>query len=119
MDAPMLSPEAVQMLSGHDYPGNIRELRNVVERALIESQGADIGPEHLQLGASGALLEAPMTVQAAIDALPLNFSEVEVGLMARALKEAGGNVSAAARLLDVDRTKLYRRLTAAGLLPSR
>ena len=54
LDTPMLSPEAVQMLSGHDYPGNIRELKNVVERALIESRGGDIGPEHLHLAATRA-----------------------------------------------------------------
>ena len=116
LDTPMLSPEAVQMLSGHDYPGNIRELKNVVERALIESRGGDIGPEHLQLGVSRAPQASSTTVQDAIDALPLNFGEVEAGLMARALRETKGNVAAAARLLDVDRNKLYRRLRAAGLL---
>ena len=94
-------------------------MKSVVERALIESRGGDIGPEHLQLGATRAPQASPVTVQAAIDALPLNFGEVEAGPMARALRETDGNVSAAARLLDVDRSKLYRRLTAAGLLPSR
>ena len=92
MGAPVLSPEAVQKLTDHDYPGNIRELKNVVGRALIESRGGDIGPEHLQLGVSRAPHAPPVTVQAAIDALPLNFSEVEAGLMARALRETDGSV---------------------------
>ena len=71
LNTPMLSPEAVQSLSGHDEPGNIRELKNVVERALIESRGGDIGPEHLPLGVSRAPQAAsPTTVQDAIEALP-------------------------------------------------
>jgi transcriptional regulator with GAF, ATPase, and Fis domain len=40
--------EAVAALENHNYPGNVRELRNLVERALIESGGGEIGPEHLQ-----------------------------------------------------------------------
>jgi transcriptional regulator with GAF, ATPase, and Fis domain len=42
-----LSAAALQVLQGYDYPGNIRELRNFIERALIESGGGEIGPEHL------------------------------------------------------------------------
>ena len=47
MTMPNLSAAALQVLQSYDYPGNIRELRNFIERALIEGGGADIGPEHL------------------------------------------------------------------------
>lgn len=44
---PTLNPEALSVLQSYDYPGNIRELKNLIERALIESGGGEIGPEHL------------------------------------------------------------------------
>ena len=89
-------------------------MKNIVERALIESRGQDIGPEHLHLAATSVV--PAQTVEEAIGALPLDFREVELGLMERALKEADGNISAAARLLNVERTKVYRRLKEAGRL---
>jgi len=47
MTKPKLNGQALQVLQSYDYPGNIRELKNFIERALIESGGGEIGPEHL------------------------------------------------------------------------
>lgn len=47
MNKPVLIPSALSALVNYEYPGNVRELRNFVERALIESGGGQIGPEHL------------------------------------------------------------------------
>ena len=47
MSKPTLSAAALQVLQSYDYPGNIRELRNFIERALIEGGGGEIGPQHL------------------------------------------------------------------------
>jgi DNA-binding NtrC family response regulator len=47
MAKPKLSAAALQVLQSYAYPGNIRELRNFIERALIEGGGGEIGPEHL------------------------------------------------------------------------
>jgi DNA-binding NtrC family response regulator len=53
-EAPALSPEVVEILKGYAFPGNVRELKNVVEQALLESGGREIRPEHVQLlAASG------------------------------------------------------------------
>jgi DNA-binding NtrC family response regulator len=48
MPKPRLSSEALALLERYDYPGNIRELKNLIERALIESGGGDVGPEHVR-----------------------------------------------------------------------
>jgi len=48
MAAPPVSPEAMLALEDYQYPGNVRELRNIIERALIKSGGSMIRPEHLQ-----------------------------------------------------------------------
>jgi len=49
LPAPELSPAALALLQGYAFPGNVRELKNIIEYALIKSEGETIGPEHLQL----------------------------------------------------------------------
>ncbi|RYD40104.1 MAG: hypothetical protein EOP85_14815, partial [Verrucomicrobiaceae bacterium] len=90
------------------FPGNIRELKNVMERALILSGGKPVTSEHLQLFQPGAMPSVPFPPKPA-DPLPLNIDEAEQELIQRALQETGGNVAEAARLLGVNRSRIYRR----------
>jgi DNA-binding NtrC family response regulator len=115
--APALTPEALAVLETHPFPGNVRELKNAIERALILSGGGAIRREHLQLlSAPGAttpvLREVPMAKVAPTD-LPLNLDEAEQALIQRALEQTGGNVAEAARLLGVNRSRIYRRFPQA------
>jgi DNA-binding NtrC family response regulator len=111
MTPPLLSEPALAMLREHSFPGNVRELKNLVERALIDSGGGIIGPEHLSLrpalnlSAGSAAETAP---------LPLNVRDAERELMERALQSTGGNVVEAARLLGVHRSSIYRRFENRG-----
>ncbi len=109
MPAPMLHPEAISALGLYDFPGNIRELKNIVERGLIESRGGDIEAEHLHLG-FGSVPPVEQAVESIVEELPFNFRQAEIALFERALKKAEGNVSSAARLLGVERTMVYRKL---------
>jgi DNA-binding NtrC family response regulator len=115
---PALTPEALAMLEAHPFPGNVRELKNAIERALILSGGAPIRREHLQLlgpssaSAAPALREMPAAKIAPAD-LPLNLDEAEQALIQRALEQTGGNVAEAARLLGVNRSRIYRRFPQA------
>lgn len=115
-------------LAAHDFPGNVRKLKNSIERALIESGGADIRALHLILGPSrrhgaGGLsqpgvagtakpLSPPGAVGVSTDAaeLPLNLEAAENLLIKRALAETGGNIAEAARRLGINRTRIYRKL---------
>lgn len=108
MTAPAITPSAMQLLESHSFPGNIRELKNVMERALILSGGKPVTAEHLQLFQSGALPSVPAPAKAT-EPLPLNIDEAEQELIQRALQETGGNVAEAARLLGVNRSRIYRR----------
>ena len=113
---PALSPESLAILTAHSFPGNVRELKNVIERALIASGGKAIRREHLQLfGAAVAtpLRETPAAKAQASD-LPLNLDDAEQTLIQRALEQTGGNVAEAARLLGVNRSRIYRRFPQAG-----
>ena len=115
--APALSPDAHEALLAYDYPGNIRELKSIVERALIESSGKTIQEHHLHLLNEKALVQSTSAVspasQSASD-LPLNLEQAEIELVKRALTKADGNISKAADLLGINRTKVYRILSQSG-----
>ncbi|MBC8095614.1 MAG: sigma-54-dependent Fis family transcriptional regulator [Akkermansiaceae bacterium] len=109
---PALSREAVAALKQYSFPGNVRELKNIIERALIESGGRNIQATHLYLGSAKAIPNVVPLAVARKDPtpLPLNLAEAEEVLIQRALDETGGNIAEAARLLGVHRTRIYRKL---------
>lgn len=114
---PAVSPEALQAIMGQQFPGNVRELRNLMERALIESCGDTVTKAHLHFAPVSANLvasDAGAPPSAAAMRLPLNLRVAQLTLVRRAMAEAQGNVSAAARLLGIDRNKVYRLLASSG-----
>ena len=119
---PAIEPEALRMLSSYAFPGNVRELKNVIERALIESGGLQVRVADLRLGhgparTASAPVVAPATKPAGDETpasagdLPLNLEAAENMLIRRALAETGGNIAEAARRLGVNRTRIYRKLS--------
>jgi DNA-binding NtrC family response regulator len=116
MPAPSLDPAAERMLTAYAFPGNVRELKNVIERALIESGGLPVLAEHLHMGHGGrsrpiALVQAPSARSPApVTDLPLNLEAAENMLIRRALAETGGNIAEAARRLGINRARIYRKL---------
>jgi DNA-binding NtrC family response regulator len=112
-----LAREVLDTLQKHNFPGNVRELRNLIEQALIRSGGRGILPEHVAppraMGAAGAKPEsaaAPAPGGAPAADLPLNLKALERLAIRNAMTSTGGNVSEAARLLGIGRSKLYREL---------
>ncbi len=115
-EAPPITLEALEALGHHSFPGNVRELKNVIERALIISAGAPIEPEHLHLlepSMPPLRQPEPANRSAAGSAIPLNLESAEHVLIQRALEQTGGNVAEAARLLGVNRSRIYRRMPSA------
>lgn len=115
--AAKLSAAAEAALCGHSFPGNVRELRNIIERALIESEGREIGVAHLHLSRGSATAvtarkgeETAHPVTSVDGGMPLNLDEAEDLLIQRALAQTGGNIAEAARLLGIHRTRIYRKL---------
>jgi PAS domain S-box-containing protein len=105
LQAVRLTQGAARALRGYDWPGNIRELRNALERALILGRGADIDVEHLpaELRSERA---ASMTPEGAATSL----SDLERDAILRVLDEVGGNRTRAAERLGISRSTLKRRL---------
>ncbi|HVE79048.1 MAG TPA: sigma-54 dependent transcriptional regulator [Gemmatimonadaceae bacterium] len=120
--APAWSADAIQLLAGYRWPGNIRELANIVERLAILRPGREVTAadvrEVLPVEREGAPGDAPLPDPAAPDRpLVEALDEYERLLIARALSAAGGNVAEAARRLRTDRPNLYRRMKRLGLAP--
>ena len=111
--SPPLTHDALAILKAYDFPGNVRELRNIIERALIESGGTAILPTHLHLlrrNAAPSVSHSRHVKSDLVSGLPLNLAEAEDILIQRALQETNGNIADAARLLGVHRTRIYRKL---------
>lgn len=102
------SDEALARLAGHTWPGNFRELRSVLTRALLADTGRGVrGPRHLLAGDFEHLLPA---------ARPVNASALQQGaseLVQREFERTGQSVSQTSRNLGISRTTVYRHLRGA------
>jgi len=99
-----LSTDARDMLIRYAWPGNIRQLRNTLERATILADGELIAPEHLSLPAGDV-----------IGARRIDLPHVERRTIEQVLRETDGNKARAARRLGITRTQLYGRIQKYGL----
>jgi two-component system NtrC family response regulator len=104
-----LSEEALRRLLIYHWPGNIRELKNVLERALIVRPDGFIAENDILLEPGGRAAEEETPLEG------LNLEDMERHLILKALKIAAGNKSEAARLLGITRRSLYGRLERYGV----
>jgi len=99
--------EALAAIESHNWPGNVREMENVIKRAVIMAEGAQIGVDDLGLSHADA------------EAQPLNLRQVrdeaERQAVVRALGRANGNIAQAADILGVSRPTLYDLVSRYGL----
>src|SRR3989442_1086828 len=106
-----ISDRAVDLLRGHPWIGNVRELRNVVERAVIVATGRTIRTEHLPDEVRAAEAELPDAGARALQTLP----EAEARHIARVLAHTSGQIGAAADILGIHRNTLTRKMKEYGL----
>lgn len=100
-----LSPEVARLLEGHSWRGNVRELENVIERAVVLCGGEQLQKEHLPDYITGTDSSRVVTFR-----IGATLEEVEDVMIARTLEMTGGNKEEAARLLGIGVATLYRRL---------
>ncbi|MEF8889195.1 MAG: helix-turn-helix domain-containing protein, partial [Desulfohalobiaceae bacterium] len=111
---PGIRSEALSLLGAHDWPGNIRELENVIERAIVLCpDGESIATPHLPEEFH------PSSVSRSEGEGDIRFSrrQSEAQAIMQALEETGGNRSSAARKLGIHKSTLYRKIRAMGLEP--
>jgi two-component system response regulator PilR (NtrC family) len=103
----------MQLLATHDYPGNVRELENVIERALTLCDGGVIRPEDVEL-------RGPPTFEDSVPlhrpgTLPQTLEDMERASIRKALEEARYNKTAAARALGISFRALRYRIKKLGI----
>ncbi len=102
-----IAPSALEKIMAYPWPGNIRELQNVIERVFALSHSNEITLDDLPSAVSG-FEEQPFNFQE-LSELP-TLEAMERSLIAAALRKSNGNKNEAARLLAIDRQRLYRKL---------
>jgi DNA-binding NtrC family response regulator len=113
-----VSPAALARLAAYPWPGNIRELENVLSRAALLADGDEIGPEDLPLlgegeaAASGAEADGRPLKDIVTDAV----RAVERQAIRDALTKSGGSPTRAAKLLGISRASIYNKLKEHGIV---
>jgi two-component system, NtrC family, response regulator AtoC len=127
-----IAPEAVQRLIAYNWPGNIRELENLMERTILFCEGPEIRVEDLPpelaglapitaddsqrvTATGGPAAAAPASASSLKEAVRAETERVERELIQRALDETGGNVTQAARKLKISRKSLQTKMKDFGL----
>jgi DNA-binding NtrC family response regulator len=114
-----ISPEAIHLLTTRDYPGNVRELENIIERGVIFCISATLTVKDLQLDTE----EPSFYPEADADMGKLSFKEAKDRMISRfhnlyimsLLRESGGNISKAAEMAGIQRQYLHRLMKEAGI----
>jgi transcriptional regulator with PAS, ATPase and Fis domain len=102
-----ISNDAINQLLAYDFPGNIRELENIIEHAFIFCKGTTIETQHLPDQVTSRLSVDP---EALVLARVKNFEDLERLYIQSVLAETGGNKLAAARKLGIHKTTFFRKL---------
>jgi two-component system NtrC family response regulator len=112
-DVESITPRAMDWLKGQNWPGNIRQLRQLIERAVLIRGGRELDVDDF-----GAVRDA-VTREAREDALPeagaMTLDEIERAMIAKCMRHYDGNVSRVADALGLSRAALYRRLEKYGI----
>ena len=107
IEKPQISDEVLETMKAYHWPGNVRELENCIERMLLVSQGNTIRTIHLPL--------KPRKKEARLENGVLTFRQGYRGMIEEALEQCGGNISMAAKKLNIARSTFYRKMKEFGL----
>jgi len=116
-----LRADTIDLLSQMPWPGNVRQLENLIERAAILSATGEIAPEDVQRCREAGMTSAPTAIPSvpgnSTSAAPasLTLKEAERQQIVRALQESAGNRSLAARKLGIERKSLYKKARRLGI----
>ena len=101
-----ISTQFFQKLESYNFPGNIRELRNIIERAVILSDGLELNESSLP---------KEILHKTSLNSHSLNLEDVEKNHILSILEKTNGNKTKAAEILGIGLTTLYRKLQAYGI----
>jgi len=112
------SSGALNLLRNYSWPGNIRELKNLIQRLLILNQGETVDEEEIAQALGGQRAETEAYPESLFE-LPLRPARerFEKAYLEHHLRQVGGNVSELSQMVEMERTHLYRKLKGLGITP--
>ena len=114
-----VSPEAANLLLAHDWPGNVREVRNTMERAMVLEESAWVQPANLGIRHDASPgLQPSKTAGSSLAQEDMLLEQAERSMLLRALEKARWNQSQAARTLGISRDTLRYRMKKFNLKPA-
>jgi two-component system, NtrC family, nitrogen regulation response regulator NtrX len=114
-----ISDDAIGALAAYNFPGNVRELRNIIERLVILSPDDRIGCEEVRTCLGEGLTAEPAALYRPGVPFRILAEEAERNILGAALAHHGGQMSATARSLALERSHLYKKCRALGLRGSK
>jgi DNA-binding NtrC family response regulator len=102
-----IAPDATTRMKAYGWPGNIRELRNAIERAMLLADGDELTVEHFPLGGSSA---GRLSERVELPATGIDLEQLERSLVIQALERSGWNQTRAAALLGLNRDQIRYRV---------
>jgi transcriptional regulator with PAS, ATPase and Fis domain len=113
-----IGPEALALLESYSWPGNLRELDNVMRQAVLLSRGEVLLPGHLPARVRESQAAAQPRAVGTANSLRGVLEATERGLMQRVLADSGHSRSRAAKQLGISRVTLHRKMKQYGLIPA-
>jgi two-component system nitrogen regulation response regulator GlnG len=115
-----LSPEAIAKLRGYPFPGNERELRNVIGRAVVVEVGTVLGADSIELGAPAPRCDEALVAElvagvAEMHGRPATLAEIERAYIIWMLKHTNGNRTAASRMLGISYPTIAKKIVDYGI----
>ncbi len=107
-----IGPDALALLMAHDYPGNVRELENIIERAFVLCRAGEIGRDHLPPELTGRPTAAPIPEG---ETIAKQTRAAEAQAIRTALERCGYNRLEAARALGLHKSTLFRKIKSLGI----
>lgn len=116
LGAKTFTPAAIGFLSGLEYRGNVRELRNIVERCYIMSRSEIVDLDEMELLLGREYITTESEADEGRNRLTVAIRNFEKSFLAAELARANGNISELARALEIDRGNLSRKLKSYGIV---
>ncbi|MBA3037348.1 MAG: sigma-54-dependent Fis family transcriptional regulator, partial [Desulfobacterium sp.] len=112
-----ISNTALQLMTGYSWPGNIRELKNTIERAAVLTETGVIEPVHLPSSITKEVVSANIINDLSLDNVSIDnrLGEIEKGLIIEAINRTGGVQVRAAELLGINQRSLWHRIKKHGI----